>query len=479
MCYQFGMKKLLLLLLVIFTPHLGRAGGDDAPVTRIAFGSCAHQDKPQPIWDAVQALKPQLFLMIGDSVYHDVIVDKNARDETLPQKYAKARSVPGFQKLLKQCALLGTWDDHDYGLNDAGAEYAHKKEAQQAFLDYLGVPADSPRRKQEGIYHAQLFGPPQQRLQIILLDTRYFRGPLKKRAKSIPREGPYDPSSDQTSSMLGEPQWQWLADQLKVPAKVRILASSIQVVAQDHHHEKWMNLPHERERLFKVIRDTQAAGLVCLSGDRHLAEVSMMDAGIGYPLYDLTSSGLTQAFKSWRPLETNRHRVATMNWGNNFGVVEIDWQATDPLIRLQIRDEDGAITIQEKVRLSTLQPGKLKGKGGGLARLADGSILTMELVKGLLKKEITLEMDVQATGSSKSGDLVFLNSSSDFSSEDNFTVVLDKKAQESLSKAGIAAPRTHFEGKMIRVTGILSLFRERPQIIVSEAARIQIMTRPK
>ena len=51
-----------------------------------------------------------------------------------------------------------------------------------------------------------------------------------------------------------------------------------------------MNMPAERRnRLFKLLGDTRAAGVIIVSGDRHLAELSMIDAGIGYPLYDLTS----------------------------------------------------------------------------------------------------------------------------------------------------------------------------------------------
>ena len=91
-----------------------------------------------------------------------------------------------------------------------------------------------------------------------------------------------------------------------------------------------MNFPRERERLFKLIRETGAEGLIILSGDRHLAELSTMDAGLGYPLYDLTSSGLNQAFRSWRPLETNRHRVATMGWGDNFGLINLRLGAARP-----------------------------------------------------------------------------------------------------------------------------------------------------
>jgi alkaline phosphatase D len=168
-------------------------------------------------------------------------------------------------------------------------------------------------------------------------------------------QGPYVPDPDPNKTILGEDQWRWLAEQLKVPAEVRLLVSSIQVVAEDHGWEKWMNFPHERERLFTLIRDAGAEGVIALSGDRHLAELSMMDAGLGYPLYDLTSSGLNQAARAWRPLEPNRHRVATMNWGDNFGVITIDWDRPDPRIGLQIRDVEADIRIQQKLNLSTIR----------------------------------------------------------------------------------------------------------------------------
>lgn len=324
---------------------------------RIGFGSCAHQDRPQPIWEAIVAQKPDLFLLLGDNIYGDT------EDMTvLKDKYAKLAAVPGYQKLLKTCPVLATWDDHDYGVNDGGADFPRRAESQQVFLDFFGVPKESPRRKQAGVYHAALFGPPEQRVQVILLDTRYFRSPLKKRAKIVPGQGPFEATDDPSSTVLGDAQWKWLAQQLRAPAKVRLLVSSIQVVAEDHGWEKWMNFPHERARLFKLIRDTDAAGVILLSGDRHLAELSMMDGGVGYPLYDLTASGLNQAAKKWRPQETNRHRVATMNWGDHFGMITIDWSRADPRLCLQIRDIDGDVTIQQKLDLSTLQPGVSGGK---------------------------------------------------------------------------------------------------------------------
>ncbi len=327
------------------------AGAGAEPLLRIAFGSCATQERPQPIWDAVLASRPQLLLLLGDNIYADT-QDMNV----MRRKYAKLAAMPGFRALRNACPILATWDDHDLGANDAGSDYPQKAESQKIFLDFFEDPADSPRRKRPGVYDAHVFGPEGKRVQVILLDTRYFRSsPLTRNVRVPASEGPYIPNPDPNTTILGEEQWRWLAEQLKTPAEIRLLVSSIQVVAEDHGWEKWMNFPHERERLCRLIRESGAEGVIVLSGDRHLAELSMMDAGIGYPIYDLTSSGLNQAARSWRPYEVNRHRVATMNWGDNFGVIAVDWDRPDPQISLQIRDVSGDITFQQKVNLSTLR----------------------------------------------------------------------------------------------------------------------------
>ena len=107
-----------------------------------AFGCCADQEKPQPIWEAIVAARPDVFLFIGDTVYADT-----TDMPTMRAAYAKLAALPGYQKLLRTCPVLATWDDHDYGRDDAGADYPRKKESQQIFLDFFGVPKDSPRRK--------------------------------------------------------------------------------------------------------------------------------------------------------------------------------------------------------------------------------------------------------------------------------------------------------------------------------------------
>lgn len=335
---------------------VGTLGAEELPVvSRIGFGSCYNQNRPPWIWDDIVAARPDVFLMIGDNIYGD-----SEDVSVLKHKWNQLGSVPKFQELRRMCPVLATWDDHDYGANDAGFEYPSKQASQQVFLDFFEEPAESPRRRQEGVYWSYLFGPEGRRVQIILLDTRYHRSPLKKNGKKkgvdVPYFGPYAPNTDPGVTVLGEAQWAWLAEQLRQPADLRILASSIQVLADGHQWEKWGNFPAERDRLFRLLRETRAQGVVIISGDRHHAEISRNDQLLGYPLFDVTSSSLNQPSKADGEDEPNPDRQGPIYRLMNFGMIEVDWSRPDPLVTLQIRDLDGQPQLSQTIPLSSLRP---------------------------------------------------------------------------------------------------------------------------
>jgi len=100
--------------------------------------------------------------------------------------------------------------------------------------------------------------------------------------------------------------------------------------------------------------------VIFISGDRHYAELEMMDGEIGYPVYDLTSSSLNWAEPRWRRIAPSKHRIGLAERGDNFGLVEIDWNRTDPLIRLKVIDVEGDLVLHRKVDLSTLREGNLE-----------------------------------------------------------------------------------------------------------------------
>ena len=326
-------------------------------IRRIAAGSCIRQDKPQPIWRAVAAFAPDVLLLLGDNIYGD-----SEDMAVLRVKYEALAADPGFGPLRARVPIVAVWDDHDYGANDAGREYPRRRESQQVFLDFFGVAADSALRRQEGIYRSLVVGPPGQRVQFICLDTRFHRSPLATIPKSERRrgEGPYGPTDDPDATVLGAEQWRWLAGVLTEPAELRIVLSSIQVAATEHHWEQWGNFPAERARLLRTVRESGARGLVVVSGDRHSAEISRIAPAadtLDYPLYDLTASSLNQPQSSGRPDEPNRHRLGPRFRAPNFGTLEIDWgDAAGPVVTLAIRDAGGGVVHAERVPLAELAP---------------------------------------------------------------------------------------------------------------------------
>jgi alkaline phosphatase D len=140
---------------------------------------------------------------------------------------------------------------------------------------------------------------------------------------------------------------------------VRIVLSSIQVVAVDHQWERWGNFPAEQTRLLRTIRAADAAGVIVVSGDRHSGEISRLPPGadaLAYPLYDLTASSINHPKHAAVPEDPNRLRLGPWCRGVNFGTIEIDWDAADPAVTIALRDEEGGIFHAERVRLSALAP---------------------------------------------------------------------------------------------------------------------------
>lgn len=320
------------------------------PITRIAFGSCNDQTAPQPLWGPIRASKPDLWVWMGDNVYGDT-----TNMAALDSMYARQRRRSGYRTLRESTRVIGTWDDHDYGANDAGRSYPKRDSSQRYFLDFLGVPTDHPRRTREGVYSAHVYGPPGRRVKVILLDTRYHRDPITRDPLTNQRYFP-----NKTGDILGEAQWDWLKNELRrSTAQIHLIGTSIQAVSSQHPWEKWANFPRARKRLFRVIEESGAPGVVLLSGDRHHAELSRHDAAIDYPLYELTASGLTHHASPGD--EPNRHRVGGLVAALNYGLVTIDWEAAPVQIRLQVRGKNNESRLDHTLSLAELQPPSEEG----------------------------------------------------------------------------------------------------------------------
>ena len=323
--------------------------------SRVAFGSCARQNKPQPILDVIVDQQPDLMVYMGDNVYLDT-----ERVWRIWSKYRRLLKRPEFRRLREAMPTVATWDDHDYGENDANREYPLKAETKAAYMEFWGIPEDSAIRNRDGIYDAHEFTDGTRTLQLIMLDTRWFLDPVEEnppeyqRAYDFPYKHDYQPDHDDQSTILGETQWGWLEAQLRRPADLRLIVSSIQFGHTYNGYESWNNRPHEKDRMQRLIRDTEAAGVVFLSGDVHWGEISRMEPDlVGYPLYDATSSGLNQV---WSSTEYNANRLGEVVDVEHFGLIDVGWAEADPTVRLQLITASSESVMDVRFRLSELSP---------------------------------------------------------------------------------------------------------------------------
>ncbi len=310
----------------------GAAREASEPLRAIAFGSCNRTDLPQPLWEPINATAPDLWIWLGDNIYAD------SDDMSVHRaKYEAQLRITGYVQLLETTPIIGTWDDHDFGVNNGGRDNPFKARAQSEMLDFLGEPPDSERRGQEGVYTSYTYGDVPHQTKVILLDTRYHRG---------------DPGPE--SDVLGVEQWAWLEAELTgSDAQLHVIGGGFQFLPVDHQYEKWANFPRARSRLIEVIGRSGAPGVILLSGDRHISEIMRIEEdALRYPLYEITSSGMTHSWAN-NPGEANRFRVGELYTQLSFGVLEVDWEVGT--VSMQLRAQDGSVAVEEVVDMATLR----------------------------------------------------------------------------------------------------------------------------
>jgi alkaline phosphatase D len=321
-------------------------------ISVLTFGSDL-TNKPKPILASIAEERPDLFVLLGDAVFSDET--KQAPDlPGLRTAYQTLSNDPEFATFRASVPMVVTWDDHDYGSNDGGGDFIYKDVSQKMFDHFWGL--EQRHEGHEGVYDAYTFGPPGQRIQIILLDTRYDRSPLTR--LSVEKgDGRYKPSENPDQRMLSERQWQWLAEVLRQPADLRVVVSSIQVLSDAHHWERWGNLPLQQEKLFRIIRDSHADGVVLVSGDRVLGALYRKDSLLAYPVYELTTCSLNLPWKNLSGKDESPEmasgQIGPMYPKPNYGEIRVDWTAQT--ITMVLKDEKGKAIRDQRIALGSLK----------------------------------------------------------------------------------------------------------------------------
>ena len=296
---------------------------------RIGFGSCLKQDKAMPIFDSIKKDNLDLFLMIGDNVYGD-----SEKEDLNELKLAYKTQKQNFEMMNLDFPFQAIWDDHDYGMNDAGVDYPYKRQSKELFLSFWNVPLDDIRRTREGLYFDLMYKINNKNLQILFLDTRTFRDSLMLSDDfGAPGKERYMPNPDSLLTILGSNQWDWLRKKISQKVDFRIIVSSIQFLPIGHGWESWNNFPHERKKLIKMIDKASLKETLVISGDRHRGGIYKFKTATDKVISEVTSSSLNASFPSEE--EYGPLRIGKTFIEENYGLIFFDSENNDMFVGLK------------------------------------------------------------------------------------------------------------------------------------------------
>ena len=313
-------------LVKLFTILLLLSNALSAESIKFGLGSCLDQEYPQPIWQAIEKENLDYFVFLGDNVYGDV---PSGSLREMVDAYKKQKN--NFPQWLEDLDVFPIWDDHDYGLNDAGSEYSLKRQSQEIYLNFWEIPLSDDRHNRDGIYFSEEKTIQGKVFKLIFLDTRFFRSKLKG------PKGKYIENVDPDATILGESQWSWLESELEDEFDFLLIFSSIQIIAKDHPYEKWSNFPLERERLFSLTADYKN-NMLLVSGDRHRGGIYNMDG-----IFEITSSSMNKPGSSFS--ETDKYLIDETYFKENYGVIEVDYNS----VLVELLDIEGEIINSVKL----------------------------------------------------------------------------------------------------------------------------------
>jgi len=318
----------------------------DPPNFTMAVGSCTYvndslYDRPgkgyggdYQIFEQIAKAKPDAMLWIGDNTYTRE-GDWNSRTGLL-YRYTHTRKLPQMQPLLASTHNYGTWDDHDYGPNDADRSYWGKNissEVFSAFFPMLNTSLAGPGSKVSTFFWGDA--------QFFVLDDMWFRAPNQDK----------NPDKD----YFGPAQLQWLQDALLFSkAQFKIIVSGGQMISPLVVYENYSTYTTEYKKFLQMLQDTKAKGVLLVSGDRHQTELMKMDRPGTYPLYELTTSPLTAG--TARSIEENPIRVAdTFVKERNAALLNFSGPKDDRTLKISILKADGTTAWTRDIKAAELK----------------------------------------------------------------------------------------------------------------------------
>ncbi len=329
-----------------------------APDFSFLLGSCAYfndapYDRPgrsygsgrEDIWVSMAASGADFMLWLGDTLYLREADFSSASG--IWYRHRTDRATPALQPFLAAMPHYATWDDHEYGPNNANSDWPLNHVARAAFEAYWPNQTFGTEADPTAINHRFQWGD----AVFLLMDNRTHRTD-----STLPDTPEY------RKTQYGTAQLAWLKQQLasrneggaRRHQKITFIVTGSQFLAErfypgseDHHR-----FQAEREEILAFIRDNRIGGVVFLSGDVHYTEVLRREGALPYPLHEFTSSALTAGAHTAK-LPEDAGRVLAVQQ-NNYCRIALSGPPETRVLTFTSHDETGAELARHAVNLADL-----------------------------------------------------------------------------------------------------------------------------
>lgn len=319
----------------------------DPPDFRFVIGSCFYVNDPPydrpgtpygagfEILDAMFGTRPDAMIWMGDNTYLRE-ADWYSRSGIL-HRYTHTRSLEELQPLLGSTHHYATWDDHDYGPDNADWTWREKATTKDVF-DLFWANPSSGQPEFGGILTMFRWGD----ADFFLLDDRWFRSSENRISDRV----------------LFGPQVEWLVDALASSrATFKVVVSGTQVLNPEARWDSYATYPVERARLLDALRENEIPGVLFVTGDVHYSVLTRMTRPGSYPLYDLTISPLTAGPTDTDEASNRNHlRVpGTLYADRNFATLDFAGPREDRVLTITVRSTSGEEVWTREIRATELR----------------------------------------------------------------------------------------------------------------------------
>ncbi len=297
-------------------------------------GHCRHAQDGYRIFGAMESLKPDFFLFVGDTIYADHRCGGPDRVpgydfvaatlEDFRKKHLYNRADPHVQAFFRATSVYPIWDDHEVRNDFSGSTEPLMAVGLQSFIE--SWPLIAQGEKPNRLYRSVRWG---RLVELFILDTRQYRSDNHK------PDGP-----DKT--MLGPAQRQWLVDGVtRSDAVWKVVVSSVPLAIATGRgaRDSWSSagvsgsatrdgtgFSVERDAILRAFNARGVKNLLWLTADVHHAQVIRHEPWAGFSFHESIAGPLAARHWEVQPLDASLNSRSLFGLDNveNFGAVTID-----------------------------------------------------------------------------------------------------------------------------------------------------------